>query len=100
MKLRIKGNSIRVRLGQSEVRRLASDGIVEESTAFGPLNEQRFVYALCASSEEPGVSASFFNRRMLIRVPKSVIRPWMTTDQVGIEAVQRTGSSDDLRILI
>jgi hypothetical protein len=100
MKLRIKGNSIRLRLGQSEVRRLATDGAVEEFTAFGPTDEQRFVYAICASSEEPGVSASFSDRRMVIRVPESVIHSWITTDQVSIEALQRTGSSDDLRILI
>jgi hypothetical protein len=100
MKLRIKGNSIRLRLGQSEVRRLSIDGTVEESTAFGPSDEQRFVYALCASSEESGVSASFADRRMLIRVPESVIHRWMTTDQISIDALQRTGSGDELRILI
>ena len=35
MKLRIRGNSIRLRLTQSEVRRLAEVGSVEEWTDFG-----------------------------------------------------------------
>lgn len=100
MKLRIKGNSIRLRLGQSEVRRLAADGIVEESTAFGPSKRDRFGYALCASSDKPGVSASFADRRMVVRVPESVIHQWATTDQVSVHAIQSAGACDELRILI
>ena len=99
MKLRIKGNSIRLRLGQSEVRRLAIDGTIEESTVFGPAAEQRFAYALCASSDEHDVTASFAGQRLVISVPSSEIREWATTDQVGISALQHTGDSG-LRILI
>ncbi|SRR5712691_9884161 len=101
MKLRIKGNSIRLRLGRSEVLRLAIDEKVEESTAFGPSEAQRFDYALCASGEGSGVSASFADRRMVIRIPRSMIQQWVTTDQVGIHAIQRTGEDGgELRILI
>ena len=100
MKLRIKGNSIRLRLGQSEVRRLATDGIVEESTVFGPSRHECFAYAICASPEAAVVSARFADRRLLIRVPSDMIHEWSTTDQVGISALQRTGNEDGLRILI
>src|SRR5277367_1219688 len=100
MKLRIKGNSIRLRLGQSEVRRLAADGIVEESTAFGPSKEQRFSYAIRKSSESPDVSATFANRRVVIYVPGIVIYKWVTTDQVSIQAIQLNGDGGELRILI
>jgi hypothetical protein len=100
MKLRIKGNSIRLRLGQSEVLRLGLDGRVEESTAFGPSQDQRFDYALCVSAKEPGISANFADRRMVIRVPAKVIHQWVTTDQVSIDAIQRTGDDCELRILI
>jgi len=99
MKLRIKGNSIRLRLGQSEVQRLAIDGIVEESTIFGPLAGQRFAYALCASSKEHGVSASFAGRRLVVCVPIGEIQEWATTNQVSIHALQQNGDSG-LRILI
>jgi hypothetical protein len=100
MKLRIKGNSIRLRLGQSEVRRLAIDGIVEESTVFGPSKQECFAYTIYASSETELVSANFVDRSLLIRVPSDMIREWSTTDQVGISALQRTGNEDGLRILI
>jgi hypothetical protein len=100
MKLRIKGNSIRLRLGQSEVLRLAIDGAVEEFTEFGPFRTQRLGYAICASPEQRGVIASFTDCRVVIRVPGSILQKWATTDQVSIEALQRTGGHADLRILI
>ena len=100
MKLRIKGNSIRLRLGRSEVQRLANDGIVEESTVFGPSRHECFAYAICASAEVSAVSATFANRRLLIRVPSGMIHEWFTTDQVGIHELQRTDNEEGLRILI
>jgi hypothetical protein len=100
VKLRINGSSIRLRLGQSEVRRLAIAGTIKESTPFGPLKRQRLVYALCASPDQPGVSASFAERHIIIRVPADVIDRWAATDQVSIDALQRPGEADELRILI
>ena len=100
MKLRIKGNSIRLRLGQSEVERLAITGIIEESTMFGPSSAHRFGYALCVCLGEEHVSASFANRLLMVRVPINVIHQWITTDQVSIHAVQGTGEDGELRILI
>jgi hypothetical protein len=100
LKLRIKGNSIRLRLGQSEVRQLAIDGTIEESTAFGPLPEQCFVYTICAASEQHAVRAIFEGRRIVICVPMNEIHLWATTDQVGIHALQQIGDGDELRILI
>ena len=100
MKLRIKGNSIRLRLGRSEVRRLAADGIVEESTVFGPSMNDCFTYAICASAEVSVISSSFAERRLVIRVPAEMVHEWSTTDQVGIRAVQRTGNEDGLQILV
>jgi hypothetical protein len=100
MKLRIKGNSIRLRLGRSEVRRLATDGMLEESTAFGPSKEQCLVYALCVSDDEPDICATFGDRRIVIQVPAKVAHQWVTTEQVGIQATQQTGDGGELQILI
>jgi len=100
MKLRIKGNSIRMRLGQSEVRRLAIEGVVEEATSFGPSKQESFAYALRASPDVSVVSAKFADRCMVIRVPSYMIHQWAKTDQVGIHALQRAGDDDALVILI
>ena len=100
MKLRIKGNSIRLRLGRSEVRRLASEGVVAEFTDFGDSNGQRFGYALHVVFDESAVSARFADGRMIVRVPAGVVRQWAEADQIGIRAVQRTTDGSELRILI
>src|SRR4051812_11293983 len=100
MKLRIKGNSIRLRLGPSEVLQLLLDGALEEATEFGPVHADRFSYALHATDESFDVIASFAGGRMMVRVPKDVIDRWATTGQVSIDALQRTGDGGDLRILI
>ena len=44
MKLRLRGNSLRLRLTRNEVSRLAEVGLVEESVAFGPGTESALVY--------------------------------------------------------
>lgn len=100
MKLRIKGNSIRLRLGRSEVQRLAADGIIEESTLFGPSVNECFAYAIVSSPDVSCVTANCEDRRLLIRVPSEMIQQWSATDQIGIRALQRTGNEDGLQILI
>jgi hypothetical protein len=100
MKLRIKGNSLRLRLGQSEVRRLTIEGRVAESTTFGPDPEQRLEYALDASAEARDVTASFAGGRVVVRVPRSAVLEWARTDQVGIHATQRISDDCELRILV
>jgi hypothetical protein len=100
MKLRIKGNSIRLRLGQSEVRRLTMQGTVEESVVFGPSNKERLSYVLCASSESPVVSARMSDGRIVIRVPSTMIHQWASTAQVSLHALQCNGDDDALSILI
>ncbi|MEA2709740.1 MAG: hypothetical protein QOF78_2341 [Phycisphaerales bacterium] len=100
MKLRIKGNSIRLRLGPSEVLQLILDGAVEEVTELGPAPTQRFGYALLATDASSDISARFEDQRIVIRVPQDVMERWATTGQVSIDAQQRTRAGRDLRILI
>jgi hypothetical protein len=54
-----------LRLGQSDVRRLAADGTIEESTAFGPATDNRFVSTLCAAQALQKESNSLVFKRQL-----------------------------------
>jgi hypothetical protein len=100
MKLRIKGNSIRLRLGQSEVRRLANDGIVEESITFGGGRAHRLSYVLCTGPNHLAVTAEYEEGRINVRMPTALARDWAGSDRVGIEAVQVAGDGNELKILI
>ena len=99
MKLRVRADSIRLRLGQAEVRRLADEGIVEEQTHFAP-GASPFVCALHARDDAAGIGASFDRSRLVVTVPRPLARQWAATDQVGLEASQPAGDGRTLRILI
>jgi hypothetical protein len=100
MKLRIKGNSIRMRLGQSEVRRLLSEGIVSESTTFDLFLGQRLQYVLCTATNLLAMTASFADGRIIVRMPVTVMRSWAGTDEVGVETAQVGSNGCILNILV
>jgi hypothetical protein len=83
MKLRIRGNSVRLRLTRTEVAALAATGIVEESTEF--LGSETFVYAVSAS-ESADVSANFVDGRINVAIPADKVAAWASGDEVGIAA--------------
>lgn len=97
MKLRIRGDSIRLRLTQSEVKRLAEDGRVEESTHFGP--DERFTYAIAFGGGDT-LSATLSARGIEVTVPGDVARAWATGDSVGLEGARELGEGKTLRILV
>ena len=101
MKLRIKGNSIRLRLGRSEVARLVGGEAVVETTSFDPAGLQRLEYRLVASPETAAVAASFeAGSRLVVRVPTGLVQGWGRTDQISLSATQPASDGACLRILI
>jgi hypothetical protein len=86
MKLRIRGNSIRLRLTQSEVAKLIEQGSVKETTDFG--NGQVFVYTIAVSSKLETVTADFQNGQINIFIPQTVAETWANGEEVGITAAQ------------
>lgn len=83
MKIRIKGNSIRYRLTQSEVKTLAETGHLAEETCFGP--EQKFGYALKAKAGISGLQANFDGGTITMFIHADAAQNWPASDQVGFE---------------
>ncbi len=98
MKLRIQGNSLRLRLSQSEVAQFSKTGFVEDNIHFAP--GSNFAYTLESSSSLPAAKASYQNGWFRIQVPAAQAMEWFTTDQVGISADQPLESGKQLSILI
>jgi hypothetical protein len=98
VKLRIRGNSIRLRLGRSEARRLADEGRVAEMTTFGP--SQPFSYAIESVAGAGEVAASFDGGTIVVRVPRDTVRQWAAGGEVGISATQAVGDGRSLTILV
>ena len=94
MKLRIQGNSLRLRLDQKEVALVRAGGHVESSIEFAP--ECSLSYSLGSSLSAESVSATFDGRVIRVTVPMKQLAGWAESDQVGIEA----GSQGGVGILI
>jgi hypothetical protein len=86
MKLRILGDSLRLRLSRSEVERMGSEGRVEDAIRFGPAVRLGYVLVVDASIDAP--QASFADGQITVRVPVATARVWVDTDQVGFSAKQ------------
>lgn len=93
MKLRVKGNSIRVRLTKTEVDKICSGTTFEESTIFG---ENIFKYELKKSDDVSELSAAFNSGTITIFLPSSLIENWSTNETVGFNET----SQDGLYILV
>jgi hypothetical protein len=100
MKLRIKGNSLRLRVSRSEVARLLKRDRLEETIHFAPEPNANFTYAL---QQEPSVSAPtvrYTENRVTVLIPVDQANAWCLTDQVGIAGNVRLGSLGSLDLLI
>lgn len=86
MKLRIRGNSLRFRLTQSELALLIRAGRVEDGLHFPPGASNRLVYAVEISNGGDGVRAWCRQDEIGISLPLRLAQIWNDTDQVGIEA--------------
>lgn len=103
MKLRIRGNSIRLRLVRSEVARLAAEGRVEERVVFGAGDGDGLTYALVASPEATVVAARLSAGAITVMLPARIAESWAGTDEVTIAAEQPgvgPDGGDVLRILV
>ena len=96
MKLRIRGDSMRLRLKRSEVDRLAAGASIVEETHFP---DAILTYRLDVADNN-GFSASFANSTLSVSLPRTSILDWATSDEVSLIAEQRLSGSDSLSLLI
>lgn len=79
MKIRIKGNSLRYRLTQSEVAKLWETGYLEEQTEFP---NKTFIYTI-ETANDNNLSSAFNNDKIILYMPKAMIDELYNTDKVG-----------------
>ena len=99
MKIRIKDNTLRYRLSQSEVTQLSEKGKVSSHICFGPHPGQHLNYTIVKYDGEV-ILAHYNNHEITTQIPTSMIQKWASTDQVGMEAQMFVCKDDTLYILI
>jgi len=92
MKLRFHGNSLRLRLSQSEVAQLAGSGWVEDRIEFTPARSLRY---RLESGDSESVAADFTADCIRVMLPRAAARHWVQSDETGI-----LGSSATLKIFV
>jgi hypothetical protein len=96
MKLRIRGNSLRLRLIQSEVAHFAETGLVEDAIVFRGGHSLRYSLQV---SDIPALSAEFVGTEIRVLVPRPQALSWTSSNEVSLigEDVSETGT---LKLLI
>jgi hypothetical protein len=97
MKLRIKGDSLRLRLTRGEVAQLAHSGSVEEQVHIMP--KSVLVYRIKRAPAAAALGASFAAGVVEIQVPDAAALAWCASDRVTLEQVQAHGEVR-LRIVV
>jgi hypothetical protein len=98
MKLRLAGNSLRLRLNQGEVAQFSKTGYVEETVHFGP--GASLAYVLESSTRIDAPRAHYRNGELRIQIPASAGQEWVTTGRVGVSGQQSLDGGEQLSILI
>ena len=100
MKLRIKGNSIRLRLLQSEVKRLEASGTITEETRFGIRTDQTLKYSIAVSDGVDELSVEFSDNQILVLLPETEALEWCRGNEVGLENDIEVDGETTLNVLI
>jgi hypothetical protein len=98
MKLRIRANSLRLRVTRPELETLANGGRVVERIPFAGGAELK--YELSVDANAPAFAANFRDNLISVRIPASEFRQWQREDQVSLRATQAAGSAAELSILV
>lgn len=97
MKIRIKGNSIRLRLTKSEVDTLAATGMIEEKTEF---DDNSFRYKLQTKKGIATLDAIIDNNTITVLMPEKVAIQWPDNTIVSHPHTKELKNGKSLLLLV
>jgi hypothetical protein len=98
MKLRIRDNTLRIRITQGELAKLASGQKLEQTTEFS--TSAKLVTTVEPSAKANQCEATFAMGRIALQIPLREIRDLAETDRIGIESYQKINETRSLHLLI
>ena len=81
MKIRILGNSLRLRLKKSELAIFAEDGKISDKIVFG---DNELIYSLKFSNKK-AIHSCFIANEIVISIPKEVAVNWIESDLISLQ---------------
>lgn len=91
MKLRIRGNSLRLRLTRTELAELAGTGTVVNQVQLGVFPDCALVYRMELSDEAIKPVVVFRNSQICVSLPSVQAREWARSESVGIYSEESWG---------
>jgi hypothetical protein len=82
MKLRLRDNSIRLRITKSELAHLLQEGFVEAHTELGPAVADRLTYRILAGGTAP--RAHMEHHTITVDVPRATLEPWAASEAISL----------------
>jgi hypothetical protein len=97
MKLRIKDNSIRIRLTQGETMAVSRGESVTKKTVFSPVTS--LSYSLVPWHLDV-FNAEFSENEITLNVPISKVENWIDSEEIGFEFTQKNGEEGGLFLVL
>ncbi|MEE3197306.1 MAG: hypothetical protein VX225_02510 [Pseudomonadota bacterium] len=97
MKLRIRGNSLRVRVSQAELTQITKYGYLEDILEFSPEDHLSYRLDVVPSGS---VQASYKNHCIQISLPSHKVDQWNQVDQVSISFQLPLSKDKQLVVLV
>jgi hypothetical protein len=100
MKVRVKGNSLRFRVAQSELAKLLAGERIEQTIYFSPAEDSRLTYVLEHKSSSSSTTLRYQPHEVAIVLSTADLKAWGESIQVGIYAAADLGAHGVLDLLV
>src|ERR1700761_4470900 len=100
MKLRIKGNSLRLRVSRSELQQFVQGQRIQKTIYFGQEPGARLTYTLESNATIRDTTAQYCLHEVTIQIPSAVARSWATGDSISVSGRKDLGPAGTLEILV
>jgi hypothetical protein len=98
VKIRIRDNSIRLRLTRGEVDAMRENGVVQSKTGFP--GGRYLSYALESSPACVQPAAFYSDNEIRVCLPEKAVAEWAATEQVSVDGEQTLDDGNKLSILV
>lgn len=97
MKLRVQGNSIRLRLSPRDLKTLLDSGAVEDRVSFG---DGRALHYRLESVQGAEAGAQLRDSAVIVRFPTDTVKRWARPEEVAMRAEQPLAGGAALSLLV
>lgn len=100
MKLRITGNSLRLRVSRSELARFLNGSRIEETIRFSPAPAAVFSYALDSAVQSSAIRVEYEPQKVIIILSRDQAIVWGMENEVGVYGTLGIGDTDSLEVIV